>query len=88
MTDQFNGKEGLKVCDNCKREPEPFDVDGVKDKGYFFVVPKADLNPSYLMSDLTFSFLVCLDKEPPDDNNNNEYWCVNCIDAIKGDCDD
>lgn len=69
-----------RVCDNCKREPEPFETDDNR-TGYFFVVPKNSEDPIFLMSNLEFAFGVCLDKEPPDDENN-DLICIRCMDAI------
>jgi len=68
-----------RVCDNCKREPDQFKTDK-DDIGYFFVVPK-DGDPVFLMSNLEFSFKVCIDRNPPDDKEN-DYLCFNCIESI------
>lgn len=71
----------MRHCDNCKRLPEPFEVNGISDKGYFFVVPEEDLDPSYLMSDLELSFLACLEENPPEEAGK-QFWCAKCVEAI------
>ena len=70
-----------RVCDNRKRDPEPFETNDKK-TGYFFVVPK-DGDPTFLMSNMEFAFGVCLNRNPPNDDKN-DLICINCMEAING----
>ncbi len=71
----------MKHCDNCNREPEPFDVEDSDEQGYFFLVPKDSWDPAHLMSDLSFQFCICTDPNPVD-QPDMEHWCVQCVAAI------
>lgn len=65
----------MRVCDNCKREPEPFETD--QEVGYFFVVPRSTQDLVVLMSNLEYMFAICTERNPPDDSDNN-LICINC----------
>ena len=70
-------------CDNCKREPEPFDVEG-HGTAYWFVVPKENQDPTVLTSALELAFCALVaeggDKRHPVDDANL-YWCSRCAEA-------
>lgn len=68
------------ICSNCKRCSEEFELDNGY-KAYWFCVPKESNDPEYLLSDLSYSFLACCDKEP-EESDKYDYWCVNCIESI------
>lgn len=69
------------ICDNCKREPEPFKTeDG--ETAYWLRVPKENQDPSVLTSALDFAFVALVtendDRRHPDNDPDNFYWCVSC----------
>lgn len=69
-------------CDNCKREFESFDLDkGKNGKGFGFVVKEGDIE--VLMSDLEYAF-CCFTEPNPVRENDWQYWCVNCVEAVNG----
>jgi len=69
-----------KFCDNCHREPEGFKIQGEVEEGYWFRIPKENLDPAYLMDDLTESFCVGTYFEHPMDDEY-VYWCISCLEA-------
>jgi len=69
------------LCDNCKREPQPFKTsDG--DTAYWLRVPKESQDPSILTSALDFAFCAIVpendDRRHPIDDEENYYWCADC----------
>ena len=69
-------------CDNCKRDFESFNVEGIAEKiAWGFVVPEESQDPEYLMSDFSSSFLCFIDKET-EREEGKLYWYVACIDNI------
>ena len=72
------------VCDNCKREPEPFQTDQ-GETAYWLRVPKENQDPSHLTSGLEFAFIAMVpengDKRHPIDDEENYYWCAECCAA-------
>lgn len=73
-----------RLCDNCKREPEPFELAGSSDIGYWFRVQK-DGDPTVLMSDLTYAFCAVMVQNPPDEPDHL-FWCERCVSALIGNC--
>jgi len=70
------------LCDNCKREPEPFKTDE-GEMAYWIRVPKESQDPAHLTSSLEFAFIAIVPENPgekrhPDKDKENYYWCGNC----------
>jgi hypothetical protein len=70
------------LCDNCKRQFEPFELEGSADTGYGFVVEDGDVE--VLMSDLTYAF-CCFTEQNPVREQDKQYWCVKCVESIAED---
>lgn len=72
------------LCDNCKREPEPFQTD-TNETAYWLRVPKENQDPSHLTSALEFVFVAMVpehgDKRHPDNDPDHDYWCVECCNS-------
>ena len=71
-------KELVGCCDNCKRPFESFKCSGGED-GYGFVIKDGDVE--VLMSDLEYAF-CCFVEQKPERENDWQYWCVTCVEAI------
>lgn len=67
----------MRLCDNCKREPEQFDIEGSTERGWWFRVAK-DGGAAVLMEDLEFAFCAVTEKEPIDDPEHF-FWCKDCM---------
>jgi hypothetical protein len=78
----------VECCDNCKREFEPFDVNGLNKidgenftgKGYGFVIKEGDVE--VLMSDLEFAFCCFVEPTPEREKDEWQYWCVKCVEGV------
>jgi len=69
-----------RLCDNCKREPEPMTTpDG--ETAWFFVIFKGQDEPIALMSSLKYNFQVCLDRNPIL-NDGESVICGKCLEAM------
>lgn len=64
-------------CDNCKRDFESFNVEGIPEKiAWGFVVPEESQETNYL---------ICFTDKEPEREEGNLYWCVACIENINRD---
>lgn len=74
-----------KLCDNCKREPEPFRIKGCNGSlvGYWFVIQEGDDSPYVLMSNLEYEILVCSSPNP-DPHSKDYFLCAPCFAAMCG----
>lgn len=73
----------MRLCDNCKREPESFQIDNGQTAWWFVI--DSDESPEYLLSDLTFNFIVCTDIEG---DGENKLWCVRCVESLNDDSEE
>lgn len=71
------------TCAICKNPPEEFSTHDGR-TAHWFVVPKGEKDPTWLMSDLSVSF-CCVDEIDYIPDDDKELWCVNCVDKF---CDE